>query len=242
MDEKLVHSSSFDWHTAYLAEVELFQRLFRDGFVEAHHIGSTAIDGIASKPYLDIALVIRNLEQSMLLEKHDYEFRGWFNIPFRFFFAKRTASLKVNLHVMLPGNPELDGFLAFRDFMNTHEEFRREYSELKSKIKHLLEVEVDKRSLKRYTLEKNDFISKILKLAEFCGYCMRLVSHYAEIDYERGIFGCASENDIRAVFYKGADIIGYANADAATKDVRFFQVGENEVDFRNRLVAYLESL
>ena len=178
----------------------------------------------------------------MVLKNHGYEFRGWFNIPFRFFFAKRSASLKVNLHVMLPDNPELEGFLAFRDFMNAHEEFRKEYSELKSKIKHLLDGRGIKCSLKRYTLEKNEFISKVLRLAGFRGYCMRLVSHYAEIDYEQRVFGCVSENDVRIVFYKGADIIGYANADAATKEIRCFQVSENEVDFRNRLAAYLENL
>ena len=52
MDEKLVHSSDFDWHSAYIAEVDLFRRILSDDFVEAHHIGSTAIGVIVSLPFL----------------------------------------------------------------------------------------------------------------------------------------------------------------------------------------------
>lgn len=230
------------WNNLYLKESTLLRSKLRDNFVEMHHIGSTAIKDIFAKPKLDIALVVKDLDKSKELKEIGYQYRGCLNIPFRYFFSKRTEAIDVNLHVLLPEDPELEGFLVFRDFMNNHEDIRNEYSELKVKIKNLLSSSKNEHFLNEYTLAKNDFITKVLKLAGFKGYCMRLVSHYREGAFEKDIYPKFKEDDVRVVFYKGPEIIGYANGDRNNKSIRFFKVCENEEYFKNRFQKYLESL
>lgn len=231
-----------DWQRRYSEEVELIKENQTDNFVEIHHIGSTAIQNIYAKPKIDMALVVRDLEESKKLQSIGYEFKGSLNIPFRYFFSKKTKKIFAHIHVMMPKDPELEGFLLFRDYMNTHEEARRSYSELKLKIKDLLDSAGNEHFLNEYTLAKNDFITSILKKAGFKGLCMRLVSHYAEKDYEKKIYKNFKEDDIRVIFYKGSEIIGYANADKSTRKINVFEVNENAEYFKDRFERYLETL
>ena len=231
-----------NWSTSYKIESRAIQKNQGTNFVEIFHIGSTAIAEIYSKPKIDMALVVKNLERSKELSQLGYTFKGCLNIPFRYFYTKKTEELCAHLHVLLPDDPELEGFLLFRDYLNTHEDVRKEYSELKIKIKNLLSTAGNEHFLNEYTLAKNDFITSVLRKAGFKGYCIRLVSHYAEQDYEKQVFPAFKERDIRVIFYKGADIIGYANADANSKQMRFFEVSENATYFKNRFMKYLETL
>ncbi len=231
-----------EWSTAYEIESNAIQQNQGTNFVNIFHIGSTAIGEIYAKPKIDIALVVKNLEKSRRLNQLGYEFKGCLNIPFRYFYTKKTEELCAHLHVLLPGDPELEGFLIFKDYLNAHEDVRKEYSELKLKIQNLLSTSGNEHFLNEYTLAKNDFITSVLRKAGFKGYCMRLVSHYTEQDYEKQVFPAFKEKDIRVIFYKGADIIGYANADANSKQISFFKVLENEDYFKNRFFAYLETL
>lgn len=231
-----------DWKALYEVECKAIKQNQGANFVNIFHIGSTAIAEIYAKPKIDMALIVKDLDQSRKLSTLLYQYKGCLNIPFRYFYSKKTAKLCAHLHVLLPGDPELDGFLLFRDYMNTHENARKEYSDLKLKIQKLLNTTGNEHFLNEYTLAKNDFITSVLRKAGFNGYCMRLVSHYTEQDYEKNVFPQFSENDIRVIFYKGAEIIGYANADTETKQIRFFRVSENIEYFKNRFTTYLETL
>lgn len=239
--DKLVFHGE-NWKNLYEIEYNAIKENQQANFINIFHIGSTAIAEIYAKPKIDMALIVKDLEQSKNLKILDYEYKGCLNIPFRYFYSKKTETLSAHLHVLLPGDPELEGFLTFRDYLNTHEDTRREYSELKLKIQKLLATAENEHFLNEYTLAKNDFITSILRKAGFKGYCMRLVSHYTEQDYEKQAFPKFGEDDIRVIFYKGADIIGYANAGAKSKQVRFFEVSENVEYFKNRFNAYLETL
>ena len=230
------------WGKLYKIEGNAIKQNQGTNFVDIFHIGSTAISDIYAKPKIDMALIVKDLEQSKKLEALNYQYKGCLNIPFRYFYSKKTDKLCAHLHVLLPGDPELDGFLLFRDYLNTHEDVRKEYSELKLKIQKLLETAENEHFLNEYTLAKNDFITSVLRKAGFKGYCMRLVSHYTEQNYEQSVFPQFNKDDIRVIFYKGADIIGYANADIKSKQINFFEVSENAEYFRNRFTAYLRSL
>ena len=67
--------------------------------IEIHHIGSTSVAGLSAKKDLDIMLVIDCLQNSLLLQKIGYTFKGELNIPLRYYFSKNTNESKVNLHV-----------------------------------------------------------------------------------------------------------------------------------------------
>ncbi len=110
----ILQAHSADWNTDYKNEAELLKKTLTDNLVEIHHIGSTAIKDIMAKPKIDIAVAVKDLKATHVLTEIGYEFNGEYNIPFRFFFSK-NGEFDVNLHVMLVGNHELEGFLRFRD-------------------------------------------------------------------------------------------------------------------------------
>lgn len=238
-DTLVMHESN--WKSLYEKESILIRSNQKGNLLEIHHIGSTAISDIYAKPKIDMAVIVNDLDESKSLQDLGYELYGCLNIPFRYFFSKKSPELNAHLHVMLPEDPELEGFLMFRDYLNSHESVRKEYSELKCKIKDLLGKGHEK-WLGEYTLAKNEFITLVLKKAGFNGFCMRLVAHQLERDYEKRVFNNFEESDVRVVFYKGPEIIGYANADRESKQVRFFKVSENENYFKNRFERYLETL
>lgn len=237
----ILQCHSCNWEADYKNEAELLKKVLADNLVEVHHIGSTAIKDIMAKPKIDIAVAVKDLKTTLILAEIGYKFKGEYNIPLRFFFSKK-GKVEVNLHVMLAGNHELEGFLRFRDYMNANEQARKEYSDFKVKVRNLRLEKESEQIFDKYTLAKNEVIPPFIRKSGFNKICMRFVSHYKEEQYEQEI--CEANNftpssdDIRVVLYKGADIIGYACA--SHSKIKFLQSSEQTTEFREYLQKYLE--
>lgn len=245
--DKTLSPYQASWGSSFDEEKKLLKEALRDNFFEIHHIGSTSITDLLAKPFIDIVLSVKDLDSVVSpLEDLGYVFKGEFNIPFRYFFAKNNRKTKVNLHVVCGKDPEMEGFLLFRDYMRTHPEALAEYAELKKSIEDKLGSKGKYQYLNEYTLAKNDFIRSILKKAGFKGLCMRFVVHYSEQSYEEEIcqkYGFSPKASDRGfIFYKGPDIVGYANASPPDK-INIFDLtvdGEERQYFEDRLKRYLE--
>lgn len=239
------------WNDMYHSEKLCIENSLGDNVIEIHHIGSTSIDDLISKPQIDIVVSVHDLNRAIKqLVLADYTYKGEFNIPFRYFFGKSQEDLRINLHVVRDKDPEMYGFLLFRDYMKTHPDSVQEYSKLKlSIVNKLPSGACDKKynGLNDYTLAKDEFIRGILKKAGFKGLCMRFVAHYNERTYESEIckkFGyIIKSDDIRFVFYMGPDIIGYS-AVSVKNIVNIFFVSDSKYEkyFKDRLYEYIESL
>ena len=105
-----------------------------------HHIGSTSIPGILAKPIIDMLGEVEDLD---LLEPYHaqfetlgYEVMGAFGISERRYFRKTDNAGKRshNLHVFETGSEHLRRHLAFRDYLRTHEDVARAYSDLKRSL------------------------------------------------------------------------------------------------------------
>lgn len=240
--ELLVHGSlKFNnWHAIYEDESKALRGILGENFIEAHHIGSTSIYNIYAKPNVDIALIVKDLCASKILVQYGYQMRGEFNIPFRYFYSKE-GDTKVKLHVMLPGNHELDNFINFRDYLNNNESKRNQYSNIKLQIRDLLDQIDNKAMFNKYTLAKNDMIVQFIRESGFDKTCMRFVAHYSEQQYEKNICEkngiSINDSDTRVVLYKGADIIGYSIATDNT--IRFITALEKINEFRDYFEKYL---
>jgi GrpB-like predicted nucleotidyltransferase (UPF0157 family) len=102
--------------------------------VEIHHIGSTAIPGIAAKPIIDILPVVREIDHVDALAA-GYRAWGEFGLPGRRYFTREENGKRTHdVHVYAVGNPEITRHLAFRDYMNAHPEEARAYGRLKEKL------------------------------------------------------------------------------------------------------------
>jgi GrpB-like predicted nucleotidyltransferase (UPF0157 family) len=209
----------------FTEESSNIKSIIEKNFVNIYHIGSTAVPNLIAKPQIDIALEVYDLEKSLILGENKYIYKGELNIPFRYFFGKAEGEKKVNLHVFEKGNPEIKGFLMFRDYMKKHREAVLEYSELKQKIALMENISIKKSyGLQSYTLMKNDFIRKILKEAGFKGLCVRYPAHYSELEY----IGEIDHRYIYVVFYEGPDIVGYSKVCKKSRKVQQFEIENNQ--------------
>jgi len=91
-------------------------------FEAVHHVGSTAVPGLAAKPVIDLLGETPNLTAieaaRPALEALGYRWRGENGIAGRRYFTRddpETGARAVHLHVHAPDDPAVARHLAFRD-------------------------------------------------------------------------------------------------------------------------------
>lgn len=127
------------WQQAYREEEERIKAVLQDNCVEIHHIGSTAVPGLAAKPILDILPVVRSLSQvddaAGAFDAIGYEYLGEFGIPGRRYLRKGGDERTHQVHIFAGTDTEnIRRHLAFRDYMRTHPEEREAYARLKKAL------------------------------------------------------------------------------------------------------------
>jgi len=135
-----VVSPNAEWKHQFEAEADRLSRKLADVVAAIHHIGSTAIPGIFAKPIIDILLEVVDIHRldgaCPAFESLGYEGLGEFGIEGRRYFRKNNSvgTRTHHIHVFQVGNLEIARHLAFRDYMITHPEIARAYSELKKEL------------------------------------------------------------------------------------------------------------
>lgn len=127
------------WPKAFEAEVERLSPVFGEDMVDIHHVGSTAIPGLAAKPIIDVLLEVGDIGRvdslNDALETLGYRAWGEYGLPGRRYFTRDVAGTRThNVHVYEMGNPEVERHLAFRDYMITSPEESRAYGRLKEEL------------------------------------------------------------------------------------------------------------
>ena len=137
-----------------------------------HHVGSTSIPGMAAKPILDIAALLRGFEDGERciepLVSIGYAHKGLFEeIPGdRFFVRGHTPQERSSdgeevrthiLHVYTLDSPIVQNHFAFRDYLIAHPELATEYAQLKLV---LADKHPDDRA--SYSEGKRSFIRRVL--------------------------------------------------------------------------------
>jgi GrpB-like predicted nucleotidyltransferase (UPF0157 family) len=154
-----------EWYLKEKEEIENILGL--NQIMRINHIGSSAVEGLISKPTVDILLEIdSNTHLDKLTLK--LENAGWtlmslekepdLKISFNKGYTPDGFAEKVfHLHVRFLGDWDE---LYFRDYLLAHKEVAREYGELKQKLKEQYEYDRD-----GYTEAKTEFIRKWTKQA-----------------------------------------------------------------------------
>ena len=67
-----------NWAYEYQLTQNELKKILGDNIIEIHHVGSTAIKGIVSKPIIDIAVVVESIEAINFagMESAGYEYYG----------------------------------------------------------------------------------------------------------------------------------------------------------------------
>lgn len=153
------------WPEVYAEEEQKLQAIFGDAAIEIEHIGSTAIEGLASKPIIDIAVMIDTADAAdgftEALAQIGYEFEPaqHSGIPERHFYFKGNPP---HFHLSI-AYTDVGGFwprqIFFRDYLRAHREACDEYAKLK------VDLVAEDPSGKTYSAGKTDFVFRILRLA-----------------------------------------------------------------------------
>lgn len=133
------------WPAAYAREAVALALIFSQDLVGTYHIGSTSVPGLASKPIIDILVVLRETETisrfDAQMEGLGYRVRGECldaeipGTPGRFYFSKETKGVRTHqVHACAVGHPQVVEKLAFRDYLRTHPREAAAYAELKRSL------------------------------------------------------------------------------------------------------------
>ncbi|MFN8597938.1 MAG: GrpB family protein, partial [Anaerolineae bacterium] len=112
-----------NWPNLFEQEQQLIQAALGDRILAIHHIGSTAVPGLAAKPVIDIMLVVRHLSDAAgciaPLSALGYTFIDHPQNTERRFFRKGRPRTH-HVHIVAQDNRELAEHLAFRDALRAN--------------------------------------------------------------------------------------------------------------------------
>lgn len=93
MQHVIVTSYDPRWKVMFEEEAEEIKRILGSELVAVCHIGSTAVEGLAAKPVIDIMPVVRSVQRTdnfnVQFEALGYECMGEFGIPGRRYYLQR---------------------------------------------------------------------------------------------------------------------------------------------------------
>jgi GrpB-like predicted nucleotidyltransferase (UPF0157 family) len=123
------------WSGAYETEIARIRTVLGGEIVRAHHIGSTAVPGLAAKPVIDILLEVRDLVEldacDEAMQSIGYEPRGECGIPDRRYYRKGGDRRTHHVHAYPVGDPHIVEHLAFRDYLRVHRDVAADYARIK---------------------------------------------------------------------------------------------------------------
>jgi GrpB-like predicted nucleotidyltransferase (UPF0157 family) len=126
-----------------------------------HHVGSTAVPGLAAKPIVDILAGVRDLASSRAcfepLARLGYMYAPYRAEEMHWFCKLRPTQRTHHLHLVPVGSKRYREELAFRDRLRSHPAEARDYEALKHRV--AVEFEHDREA---YTTAKSAFIRALL--------------------------------------------------------------------------------
>ncbi|HEY2826150.1 MAG TPA: GrpB family protein [Pirellulales bacterium] len=125
------------WREKFERHAKIVGDALGDRAIRIEHVGSTAVEGLAAKPIVDILLVVENSgdESSYLpaLEAAGYALRvrepDWHEHR-----MLRTPQLDVQIHIFSSGCSEIERLPTFRDWLRSHDDERQLYEATKRRL------------------------------------------------------------------------------------------------------------
>ncbi|TXF88206.1 GrpB family protein [Neolewinella aurantiaca] len=142
----LLHPYNPTWPDHFRQIADILTAAAGDHLVTIHHIGSTAVPGLAAKPIIDIDIEFSGEEKLQLiiaaLGQAGYYHNGDQGIPGREVFRRRTDvsfhtvldTIPHHLYACSSDNAELHRHLRFRDSLRSDEKARATYENIKQEI------------------------------------------------------------------------------------------------------------
>ena len=129
-----------------------------------HHVGSTAVPGLAAKPVVDILVGVRSLEESRAcfarLGELEYLYFPYRSEEMHWFCKPNPSRRTHHLHLVPTDGRRFREELAFREYLRAHADVAEEYGELKCRL-----AEKFRHDREAYTEAKGEFIRGVVDRA-----------------------------------------------------------------------------
>jgi GrpB-like predicted nucleotidyltransferase (UPF0157 family) len=129
-----------------------------------HHVGSTSVADLESKPVIDILIGVRGLEESRMcfepLAGLGYQYAPYRSDEMHWFCKPDPTRRTHHLHLVPTNSSRFRDELAFRDYLRNHRDTAQEYGALKRRL--AKDLEHDREA---YTQAKAEFIRATVRRA-----------------------------------------------------------------------------
>lgn len=169
-DDEPVEIVAYDvsWPRIFAVEAAQIAAALEDACLGIEHIGSTAVEGLAAKPVIDIQVGVRSLQDTTriveAMQRLGYQYVAEFEAEFRNRrYFRRTVNGRRSHQVHVVERTDAgwwDRHVVFRDWLRRHPEDVAAYAALK---RNLATTHRDDR--RAYTDAKTEFIETIVRRA-----------------------------------------------------------------------------
>ena len=155
-----------DYKDIYEKEKEILLDIYKDKIKKIDHVGSTSIIGIKSKPIIDILIQTDDLDDfksftESKVENDTYTVKKEPTMGGDYLIRKEEdGKVKAFIHVYKTGDMNGVTSIMFRDYLNSHEEERKRYEDLKMEL-----YEKYKDDRHSYTYGKDEYIKGVIAKA-----------------------------------------------------------------------------
>ena len=152
-----------DYSRIYEEEKDELLKIYKDKISSIDHVGSTSIKNIKSKPIIDILIQTDDLDDFInytesKVEGETYTVKKELTMGGDYLIRKEEdGKVKAFIHVYKTGDMNGITSIMFRDYLNSHEDEKKRYEELKIEL-----YEKYKNDRKQYTLGKDKYIKGVI--------------------------------------------------------------------------------
>lgn len=233
------------WPEMFAEEAEQIKKALGANCIDIHHIGSTSVPGLAAKPIIDILPVVRDIlevdraEEAMI--NLGYKAKGEHGVAFRRYFQKNKGERSYNVHAYEQGDPEIDRYIKFRNWLRSHDDDAKNYAQLKLKL-----AEQFPQDILKYCSGKDAFVADIDAKDGFDGWRMvraltdrewaavrafRL-KYFFKSNVDPYTWTFERKDHVHWVFYKNDQIIGYLHLQLWPEDRAFLRIIVIDEEYR----------
>lgn len=164
-DKVMLVAYDKNWAVEYKKEKECLLNIIGEYILDIQHVGSTSIEGLSAKPIIDIAVAVENVEVLgkliPILSEAGYDVKNSIDDLGEVLARKGSPENRTHyIHIEIKNSTFWNNHILFRDYLLKYPKYVKEYEELKQQI--ALKFGDER---KKYTAEKNEFISMILNQA-----------------------------------------------------------------------------
>jgi GrpB-like predicted nucleotidyltransferase (UPF0157 family) len=154
-----------EWIAKFGDVKKMLEDVFGSKALSIEHVGSTSIPGMKAKPIIDALVIVEKMEpfitEKGLMVQKGYEWGENYIAPDTLIFYKTDGDRKTeNIHVCVKGSFKATQFIVMRDYLRSHPDKAKEYSDIKEKLKKQFPDDYP-----AYRAGKHDLLEEIEKLA-----------------------------------------------------------------------------